>query len=197
MSIEEVFNTDVVRSRKKSGGEPANDCNQSCAAPKPKLPTLEKIVTDVRCAVNSETGKPWLVQECLVLDELCGLYKSELQGIYELPAIYKAPAEGSDPVTVPSFDGPPLEVLNAVGETLEVYSGGEVPAEMSGSIFCINGELCYLPGNIGVDVPDEVQIGGDEPADDSTVELWITSDGAKTKNPEGIWTSVPNYKGGE
>ncbi len=44
--------------------------------------------------------------------------------------------------------------------------------------------------------PNEVQVGGTMPDPDSSVEFWITPDGPKTKNDEGIWVAVPNYKGG-
>ncbi len=205
--LTDTFGADKIGRSMKVNENTCPQCHAHCMAgkmchcghlPKPRpapcWDDIDKIAGKMYKACHPETGKLWLVQECLVWNPDCEAWECKVQGVHELPALYKPAKEGDEPVTLPSFDGP-LEVLLNTGEPATLYGGSEIPADLSGAIMCINGGLCYLPGNVAVNIPDEVQVGGEMPAADSTVEFWVTPDGPKTKNDEGIWVAVPNYKG--
>ncbi len=172
-------------------------CMHCCAqedVPTPApWPGVHKLVTGVCEACDPETGKPHLIEKCLVWNPECKKWEEKQYAIKELPTLYKAPV-GESVVTLPSFDGP-FEALDTDGNTITLYGSSEIPANMSGSILCMNGGMCYLPGNIPFpDIPVEIQCGGPQPAVDSGVKLWVDNGVAKTYNPEiDMWVQNTPY----
>ena len=188
-----LFNQDSVKRRIVS--EPA--CvEEEAPKPKPKPKSKEgptcpppgcKFVTNVTIACKEEGEKPYLVQECFVWDEECGAWVYACEEIGAWPVVYKAGA------ALPSFNGT-IDALTAEGKVLELEGKQEVPANMSGSIFCINERMCYIPGDITI--PAEIQCGGDAPDPESGIKLWIDEGIHKSYNQSiGKWVQGAPHGG--
>lgn len=169
-----------------------DQCKQSkccCEAAKPPpWPGVTKLVTNTCVEIHPDTGKPWLVQTCVVWDETCEKWVEKCEGIYELTSKLKA----GD--TLPMFAGL-KEIYTTEGDTVEVQGEQVLPENMVGMFLCINGELCYVANPPAQIIPNEVQVGGDQPPADSDVEVWISNGIHKTQSVEGIWTQSTAFGG--
>lgn len=184
----EAFGIDSV-TRSKSFTDPASSGSEypsGSSYKTPGIPPVTSVVVGVCRATHPDTAKPWLVQEVCYWDEACCDWKTKHEGITELPSKLQV----GD--TLPNFNGV-MEIY--VGDmTVEVIGGSELPEGMRGFFLCIDGELCYVANPPAQVIPDEVQVGGAQPMADSQVEVWVTDDGIKTQNEEGLWVAKSSYK---
>lgn len=191
----------------KNGFKPKTATVPSCPAdkakpylPEPKhrpMPMADSFVTSVGVCLDDDTGKPWLVVESVCWNPLTCEWVCNTEGVMPVPVMIKASSadavEDSEFTYLPSFDGFIEVYTTGSTDPVRLYGSSKIPTDMIGAIFCF-GEAppCYVGSQPNLPIPDEVQIGGDMPAEGSDVELWVDNGIPKTLGPDG-WVQTTNY----
>ena len=174
---------------------PSTECPDEKASPylpktKRPMPMVDSFVTALGIRCHDETGKPWLVSETACWDKVKCAWVCVTEGVMAMPMLIKASSSVEDSVHMPSFDGFLEVCVSSEDELVKLYGKDPVPTDMIGCILCIGDSMpCYMGDK---PIKAEVQCGGDQPAADSGVKIWI--DGTTQKSPSeanpNLWVEL-------
>jgi len=192
-----ALSADSVKRSSSMEKNGCDQCNTGCVmcCPVPEKPTeshwpgVHKIITNVCKAPHPDTGKTWIVQECLVFDCECEKWKADCEGICEMPSKLMA----GD--ALPSFDGTKEVWVHGSQTPIPVSGGQTLPLGMIGFFLCIDGEICYVGDAPAPIIPEEIWEGSAPPPADSEYKEWNHDSISKTKNPQGLWVQESPYGG--